>query len=558
MSYDLLIKHGTVVDGTGAPRRLADVAVKDGVIAEIGRINDGAAKTIDADELIVAPGFVDPHTHYDAQICWDPQITSSSWHGVTSVVMGNCGVGLAPCRPQVHDIVAHDLVNVEAIPYEVLKRGITWDWESFPSYMEAAGRRGSAINLGFIAPLTPFRHYVMGEDSMERAATAPEREQIAMLLREAVAAGALGFSHTTGIQHVGYKGRPLACRLADRSELSTYAHVLRDLGKGVIEITLTQKFGHIQDHELELLNFLLDESGRRVTWLAVFDLEDQPQASAETLQRSEELIKRGGIPQMTCRPLIAEIDFKSGMAFSLMRAWQPAVGQPPEKLKQLYADLDFRRAVVNEMNHSMLRRNWKRVEVCEAGKPTLQSLIGKTVAQIASERGREGQEFETMLDLALEDDLNISFIQPVFNTNEGRLAKLINDPRPMLGLSDAGAHVSLLCDAGYCTYLLGHWVRELEAISLEYAVKRITAEPADFFGLKSRGRLTVGNAADMAIFDAKTVGSPRRGTMTDDLPGGGKRLVMPATGMIHTIVNGLPVYEHGRYTGAMPGEVLRS
>jgi len=163
-----------------------------------------------------------------------------------------------------------------------------------------------------------------------------------------------------------------------------------------------------------------------------------------------------------------------------------------------------------------------------------------------------------MLDLALEDDLNISFIQPVFNTNEGRLAKLINDPRPMLGLSDAGAHVSLLCDAGYCTYLLGHWVRELEAISLEYAVKRITAEPADFFGLKSRGRLTVGNAADMAIFDAKTVGSPRRGTMTDDLPGGGKRLVMPATGMIHTIVNGVPVYEHGRYTGATPGEVLRS
>jgi N-acyl-D-amino-acid deacylase len=558
MSYDLLIKHGTVVDGTGAPRRLADVAVKDGVIAEIGRINDSAAKTIDADELIVAPGFVDPHTHYDAQICWDPQITSSSWHGVTSVLMGNCGVGLAPCRPQVHDIVAHDLVNVEAIPYEVLKRGITWDWESFPSYMAAAGRRGSAINLGFIAPLTPFRHYVMGEDSMERAATAPEREQIAMLLREAVAAGALGFSHTTGIQHVGYKGRPLACRLADRPELSTYAHVLRDLGKGVIEITLTQKFGHIQDHELELLKFLLDESGRRVTWLAVFDLEDQPQASAQTLQRSEELIKRGGIPQMTCRPLIAEIDFKSGMAFSLMRAWQPAVGQPPEKLKQLYADPDFRRAVVNEMNHSMLRRNWKRVEVCEAGKPTLQSLIGKTVAQIASERGREGQEFETMLDLALEDDLNISFIQPVFNTNEGRLAKLINDPRPMLGLSDAGAHVSLLCDAGYCTYLLGHWVRELEAISLEYAVKRITAEPADFFGLKSRGRLTVGNAADMAIFDAKTVGSPRRGTMTDDLPGGGKRLVMPATGMIHTIVNGVPVYEHGRYTGAMPGEVLRS
>ena len=558
MSYDLLIKNGTVVDGTGSPRRVADVAIKGALIAEIGKIEEGAAKTIDADGLIVAPGFVDPHTHYDAQICWDPQITSSSWHGVTSVVMGNCGVGLAPCRPQAQDIAALDLVNVEAIPYEVLKLGITWDWESFPDYLEAARRRGSSINLGFLAPLTPFRHYVMGEDSMERAATAQETDKIAALLREAVAAGALGFSHTTGIQHVGYKGRPLACRLADRTELSAYAHVLRNLGKGVIEITLTQNFGHIQDHELELLKFLLDESGRRVTWLAIFDLEDKPQASAETLQRSEALIARGAIPQMTCRPLIAEIEFKSGMAFSLMRAWQPAVGQPPEKLKQLYADPEFRRAVVGEMSRGVLRRNWKRVEVCDVGKPQLQSLIGKTVAQIAQERGREGQEFETMLDLAIEDDLNIGFAQSVFNTNEARLAQLINDPRPMIGLSDAGAHVSLLCDAGYCTYLLGHWVRELNAITLEYAVKRITSEPADFFGLKGRGRLSVGNYADIAIFDADTVGSARRGTMAGDLPGGGRRLVMPATGVIHTVVNGVPVYENGRYTGATPGEVLRS
>ena len=558
MSYDLLIKNGTVVDGTGSPRRVADVAVKGDSIAEIGKIEDGAAKTIDADGLIVAPGFVDPHTHYDAQICWDPQITSSSWHGVTSVVMGNCGVGLAPCRPQAQDIAALDLVNVEAIPYEVLKLGITWDWESFPDYLEAARRRGSSINLGFLAPLTPFRHYVMGEESMERAATAQETEKIALLLREAVAAGALGFSHTTGIQHVGYKGRPLACRLADRTELSAYAHVLRNLGKGVIEITLTQNFGHIQDHELELLKFLLDESGRRVTWLAIFDLEDKPQASAETLQRSEALIARGAIPQMTCRPLIAEIEFKSGMAFSLMRAWQPAVGQPPEKLKQLYADPEFRRAVVGEMSRGVLRRNWKRVEVCDVGKPQLQSLIGKTVAQIAQERGREGQEFETMLDLAIEDDLNIGFAQSVFNTNEARLGQLINDPRPMIGLSDAGAHVSLLCDAGYCTYLLGHWVRELNAITLEYAVKRITSEPADFFGLKGRGRLSVGNHADLAIFDANTVGSARRGTMAGDLPGGGRRLVMPATGVIHTVVNGVPVYENGRYMGATPGEVLRS
>jgi len=558
MSNDLLIRNGTVVDGTGAPRRVADVAVKDGVVVEIGKVKDGAARTIDADGLIVAPGFVDPHTHYDAQICWDPQITCSSWHGVTSVVMGNCGVGLAPCRPQARDIAALDLVNVEAIPYDVLKRGITWDWETFPSYLEAARHRGSAINLGFLAPLTPFRHYVMGEESMDRAATPQETGKIAGLLREAVASGALGFSHTTGVQHVGYKGRPLACRLADRAELGAYAHVLRDLGKGVIEITLTQNFGHIQDHELQLLKFLLDEGERPVTWLAIFDLEDKPLASAETLDRSESLIKRGAVPQMTCRPLIAEIEFKTGMAFSLMRSWQPAVDQPPEKLKQLYADPEFRRAVVDEMSKGVLRRNFKRVEVCEVGKPELKGLVGKSVADFARERGCEGREFEAMLDLAIEDDLNITFAQAVFNTNEERLAKLINDPRPMIGLSDAGAHVSLLCDAGYCTYLLGHWVRDLNAITLEYAVKRLTSEPADFFGLKGRGRLSVGNPADIAVFDANTVGSGRRGTMKDDLPGGGRRLVMPATGVIHTFVNGVPVYENERYTGATPGTVLHS
>ncbi len=558
MPYDLLIKNGTVIDGTGAPRRRADVAVKDGIIAEIGAVSDGAAKVIDAADLIVAPGFVDPHTHYDAQICWDPQITSSSWHGVTSVVMGNCGVGLAPCRPQVHEIAAQDLVNVEGIPFSVLQKGITWDWESFPSYMDAAGRRGSAINLSFLAPLTPFRHYVMAEESMDRAATPEETNKIAALLREAVAAGALGFSHTTGIQHVGYQGRPLACRLADRAELGSYARVLRELGKGVVEITLTQNFGHIQDHELDLLKFLLDESGRPVTWLAIFDREDQPLASGETLDRAESLIRRGGIPQMTCRPLITEFSMKDSFGFSMMKSWQPACDQPPEKLKQIYADPSFRQAVTEEMKRGPFRRNWERVDICEVGKPEFKSLLGRPVAQVARERGMAGHEFECVLDLAIEDDLNISFSQAVFNTNEERLGKLINDPRPMLGLSDAGAHVNLLCDAGYCTYLLGHWVREKNAIPLEYAVKRITSEPADFFGLKSRGRLLPGIAADIAVFDPETVGSARRGTMVNDLPGGGKRLVMPATGVVHTVVNGAMVYEDGKYTGATPGEVLRS
>jgi len=263
MAYDLIVRNGTVIDGTGAPAVRADVAIANGRIAEIGKITDGAARMLDASDLVVAPGFIDPHTHYDAQICWDPMVTCSSWHGVTSVMMGNCGVGIAPCRPKVRDVAAWDLVNVEAIPYDALSKGIKWEWETFPEYLEAAERRESAINLGFLAPLTPFRHFVMGEESMEREARPDETARIAALIKEAVAAGAFGFSTTTLPQHIGFKGRPLACRLASREELAAYARTLRELGKGAIEVALTRRPGTVSEDETELLRLLVEESGAR-------------------------------------------------------------------------------------------------------------------------------------------------------------------------------------------------------------------------------------------------------------------------------------------------------
>src|ERR1700674_4535953 len=268
MSYDLVIKNGPVVDGTDAASRRADIGIANGQIAEIGKITEGAKKTIDASDLIVSPGFIDPHTHYDAQICWDPYMTSSSWHGVTTVVMGNCGVGLAPCKPNAREIATWDLVNVEAIPFDVLGKGVTWDWETFPEYMNAAERRGSGINLGFLAALTPFRHWVMGEESMERGANKDETAKIKALIKEAVAAGAMGFTTTAIPQHIGYKGRPIACRNASRDEFKAYANALKELGKGSMELALTKSVSEVSDDEYDFLDFLLTESGRPVTWLA--------------------------------------------------------------------------------------------------------------------------------------------------------------------------------------------------------------------------------------------------------------------------------------------------
>src|SRR5258708_9958276 len=299
MGYDLVIKNGTVVDGTGAKRYRADVAIANGKVAEIGKVTEGAKRTIDADGLLVAPVFVDPHTHYDAQICWDGAVTPSSWHGVTSVVMGNCGVGIAPCKPETREIAMKDLVNVEGIPFDVLTKGITWDWETFPQFMDAAAARQPSLNLAFIAPLTPFRHYVMVEASIERSANKEETAKIASLIGEAMDAGALGFSSTTLNQHLGFEGKPLACRNSSREELKAYANQLKKRGKGAIEIALTRQAGVLEQDQCELLDFLLTETGRPVTFIALFDRDDIPEAVPDQLHPAAPQIAQGARAQTT-------------------------------------------------------------------------------------------------------------------------------------------------------------------------------------------------------------------------------------------------------------------
>ncbi|KPK08719.1 MAG: amidohydrolase [Betaproteobacteria bacterium SG8_39] len=557
MAYDLVIKNGLLIDGTGAPARSGDLAIAEGRIAAIGTVKDGAARVIDASDLAVAPGFIDPHTHYDAQICWDSALTPSSWHGVTSVVMGNCGVGIAPCRPAAREIAMRDLVNVEAIPFEVLEQGIRWDWESFPQYLDAAAGYKLALNVAFLAPLTPFRHYVMGEASMARAASPEETAAIAALLGEAMDAGAYGFSSTLLNQHMGFAGRPLACRNASRDELKAYCNVLKARGKGAIEIAMTKQIGVMDDPELELLDFMLEESARPITFIAMFDRDDISEAVRTSLAKAAPMIARGARPQTSPLPLTREVNMRNPFSFAGFPSWK-RVFEDKSKAAQaaVYRDPAFRAQFREELKRPAGFGNWGRITVHEVKSSALKHLEGQTVAEIAAAQGKDG--VDAFLDLTLADDLDNEFTMASFNTRVDRMAEILNNPAMLLGLGDGGAHLDMLCDAGYPTYVLGTWVRERKVLSLEHAVQRMTADPADFFGIRDRGRLKEGFAADLAIFDPATVGSAGRPERRYDLPGGAKRMVMRSQGIEYTVVNGAVTWEKGALTGAAAGTVLRA
>jgi len=557
MALDLLIKNGLLIDGTGSPARRADVGIAGGKIAQIGDSSESAKRVIDAGGLVVAPGFIDPHTHYDAQICWDGALTPSSWHGVTSVVMGNCGVGIAPCRPETREIAMKDLVNVEAIPFEVLDQGITWDWETFPQFMDAAAARKPALNLGFLAPLTPFRHYVMGEASMERAATDAETREIKKLLGEAMDAGAFGFSSTLLNQHMGYAGRPLACRNASREELKAYCNALKERSKGAIEIAMTKQIGVMEDPELELLDFMLTESARPITFIAMFDRDDISEAVRTSLRKAAPMIARGARPQTSPLPLTREINMRNPFSFAAFPSWK-RVFEDKSKAAQaaVYGDPWFRNQFREELKRPAAFGNWERITVHEVKNKDLKKFEGKTVAELAAEQGKDG--VDAFLDLTLADDLDNEFTMTSFNNRVDRMAEILNNPAMLLGLGDGGAHLDMLCDSGYPSYMLGTWVREKKVLTLEEAVRRMTSDPADFFGIKDRGRLKPGLAADIAIFNPDTVGSLGRPERRYDLPGGAKRMVMRSQGIEYTVVNGAVTWEKGALTGAAAGTVLRS
>jgi len=559
--YDLIIENARICDGTGKPSFHGNVAVKDGQIAAVGKGNgEAATRKINADGLALAPGFIDPHTHYDAQVAWDPMVTCSSWHGITTVVMGNCGVGVAPVRPKARDIVMWDLVNVEAIPFDVMQQGIEWQWETHAQYLEVLQKRGMGINIASMAALTPLRHYVIGEESFDRAATPEEIATMKNVFRDAIRAGAFGLSSTILNNHIGFEGRPLACRNASREELAALCQVLREEGRGTIEIALTgTNIGQVSDDEYDLLKFLVDESQRPVTFLALFNKPGKPESYLNAVEKIQPILGwNKAVPQVTCRPLRVQFNMRNPFIFAIFSTWHQVFNKSVEEQMKIYGDPDFRRAFREEMDRRRIfAGQWGRMTVLDAKSPEVQKHVAskKTVAQIARDEGKE--PVDVFLDLAIADRLELLFDLQALNFELEGVKNLVTDQRFLIGLSDGGAHVDMLCDAGYATYLLGRWVREYQVLSLEEGVRRLTSVPADLFGIPKRGRIAQGLVADLTLFDPDTVDA-KDPEYVWDLPGGGKRFVAKSKGIKATIVSGHVLYQNDEYQGGLPGKVLRS
>ena len=552
--FDLLVRGGLLIDGTGAPARPGDLGIRGGRIAAIGTVAGTADRVLDADGAVVAPGFVDIHTHYDAQVFWDRMLTISPWHGVTSVVMGNCGFGVAPTRPAHRDLVLRTLESVEGMSLEALRAGIgaAWPFESFAEFLAAVERRGTAINAGALVGHTPVRLYVMGEEATEREATDEEIGQMRGLVRDALRAGALGFATSKSPTHVGWAGRPVPSRVASWHEIEALAGCLAEAAGGVMQATIgpglfLDQFAAIQER-----------THRPVSWTALLGGMLGPDGHRAVLEQSAALQARGirVIPQVSCRPLMVEFQLRAPFPLESMSVMKPVSQADPAGRRRLYADPAFRGALRERIDEGRIGAPFRDITITE--HPPDPSVADRRLGDVAAERGVH--PVDLALDLSLAADLETRFRMPILNTDPAIVAELLMHPATMIGLSDAGAHASQLCDACAPTELLGTWVRERGVLSLEEAVRRLTTQPAEVFGIADRGRLAPGLAADVTVFDPPTVGcSPLR--RVRDFPAGADRLVSDAHGIRAVVVNGVVIREDGRDAvdpeGPLPGRVLR-
>ena len=560
MQYDIKITGGTILDGSGANGYTGDVGIAGGKVVALGDAPGDAVKTIDAAGKYVTPGFVDIHTHYDAQIMWDRMLSISPWHGVTTVVLGNCGFGIAPTRPEHRLLIAETLENVEGMSVEALKSGLGEDWGfvSFPEYLDAIEDRGAAINVGVLLGHTPLRMYVMGEDATEREATDEEVAEMRKLVLEALQAGAIGFATSKARTHVGYRGKPVPSRLAGKRELMDLTGVLGDASLGMIQATIGEGLSYREFAEIN------EKTGRRISWTALLAgmQFDASGTYKDQLRKSEDLIAAGHdvVPQVTCRPLNFEFTFKAPFVFESSRVFHEVSAGNVDERKKIYANPEFREKfkLMLEKPGNALAGGFPDAIVSNCQSDP--ELNERSLAEIAKTQGKH--IVDVALDLSLANELEIRFRMPIANNNEAEVQELLDHPDTVLGLSDAGAHASQLCDACFSTHLLGHWVRDKGTIPIARAIRMLTSRPAEVFGLSDRGTLAEGKPADVVVFDLETVGASEL-ERVHDLPAGQDRLISKASGIEAVIVNGVLLREQNvdmieASTKELPGRLLRN
>jgi N-acyl-D-aspartate/D-glutamate deacylase len=553
MSYDLKITGGTIVDGTGAKRYLGDLGIRDGRIVAMGGAPAEAQRTIDATGRIVAPGFVDIHTHYDAQVLWDPLVSCSPWHGVTTIVMGNCGFSVAPTRPEHRDLIMRTLENVEGMSVDALRAGLgDWGFETFPEYLDALDANGCAVNMAAMIGHTALRMYVLGEEATEREATEEEIARQRELVTEALEAGALGFATSRANTHVGYEGRPVPSRVATSEEIIEIAQALGDVG-GIMQATQGRGLSHDEFARIA------ETTGANVSWTALLASAVGPGSHLKDVEKAHALAERGlpVFPQVAVQPVQFEMSWKAPFIYEGMRVFQPVAQSDIDGRKAYYADRDWREQFKEKAgNGGKIGDRWARTEI--TWFPPDPSMEGKNVQELADELGQD--PVDVMLDMALDADLDMRIVQDVVNHDQDEIDELLHDPTTVIGLSDAGAHASQLCDAKYSTEFLSTFVRERKSFDLEQAVHMLTQRPAQVFGVEDRGTLRDGGWADVVVFDMENVGHEGKRRVYD-LPAGADRLVSDATGIDAVVVNGTIIRQNGEDSvsadSALPGKLLR-
>ncbi len=567
MALDLVIKNGTVVDGSGIPRYRADVGVKGGHIVEIGRIRAASERTIDAEGLIVAPGFIDGHTHMDAQIAWDPIGSCSCWHGVTSVIMGNCGFALAPCKPEDREWFARCLTAVEDIPTEAMLAGIEWNWETFPEYLANVERLPKALNYGMYIGHSALRMYAMGRRGLEEPATEDDLRVMSQAVTEAIGCGAMGFSTSRASTHITPDGSPVASRIATWEEIDRLVGAMAALDSGIFQIGPDISGGEAQRIFLDRLRRVALESGRPIMFGTLATKQGvDPNPWDYQMRWMDETVAAGGRVwgQATTRSINAIFSLRSYLPFDTLPGWKAIRSLPLTEQKRRLADPEVRRLLVAE--EALMKPKGAELQgggaaTTDPRKPDYANLFpmfgvdwdDPSVADLA--RQQHKHPVEVIIDLALEND-NRVFVQPLVNESPADVLGLLQHPRTLATFSDSGAHVCQEMGSSLQTHLLSYWVRKREEFTTEEAVRMLTFDNASAWELPDRGLVRTGYAADLVVFDEARI-RPRLPTVEEDLPGGARRLVQKADGIAATIVNGAVAFENGETTGDFAGQVLK-